>query len=58
MEAQQMSYMWFTRNDIMLTLLLIGLAIYICTLLVQYIIAKKTNTTVRPITYITSLINR
>jgi len=52
MELQQMSYAWFARNDIILSLLIIGLFIYVCDILVTYIVANKTKTPIRPVNYI------
>jgi len=47
-----MSYAWFARNDIILSLLIIGLFIYVCDILVTYIVANKTKTPIRPVNYI------
>lgn len=56
MEAQQISYVRFARNDIILSLFVIGLFIYICVNLVNYIVVKQTKAPIRPINYIASLL--
>jgi hypothetical protein len=56
MELQQMSYAWFARNDIILSLLIVGLFIYICDILVKYIVSNQTKTPIRPINYIFGLL--
>ena len=56
MELQEISYTWFARNDIILSLFIIGLFIYICINLVNHIVVKQTKAPIRPINYITSLL--
>ena len=53
MEIQSISYMWFVGNDIFLSLLIIGLFIYTCKILVDYIVAKQSKTPIYPMNYIT-----
>lgn len=56
MEAEQISYVRFARNDIILSLFIIGLFIYICINLVNYIVVKQTKAPIRPINYIAGLL--
>ena len=56
MELQEISYVWFAKNDIILSLILIGLFIYICINLVNYIVVKQTKAPIRPINYIVGLL--
>ncbi len=56
MELQEVSYIQFARNDIILSLFVIGLFIYICINLVNHIVAKQTKAPIRPINYIAGLL--
>ena len=56
MEAQQISYVRFARNDIILSLFIIGLFIYICINLVNHVLDKKTKAPIRPINYMAGLL--
>jgi hypothetical protein len=58
MGLQNISYISFVVNDIILALIIIGLFTYICIDLVKYISAKKTGSTVRPINYINSILKK
>jgi hypothetical protein len=56
MELQEISYTWFARNDIILSLFIFCLFVYICINLVNYIELKQNNIAIRPINYLSGLL--
>jgi len=56
MELQEISYTWFARNDIILSLFIFCLFVYICINLVNYIELKQKNIAIRPINYLSGLL--
>ena len=52
MEPQRISYMWLIRNDLFLSLVILGLFIYICQYLLTAILIKKNGVLFSPRTYL------